>query len=127
MLPPFFLSALKILTYLSSASLAYAVVLYLVRQRLHVSFTHLPPARQQRLVSLWRQLLILTRLSLVLLPAGFVPLLFLLPTYAGVSNSLTAPLFLLIYLNIVVIHLDRRWHASHVESNVESRIHTPAA
>jgi len=107
---PFDASIIKALTYFAGALLVYGTAFYLVRRRIHESHLRLPLDRKRRLLGIWRTLLTLTRVFLVILPICFAVLIGLLWAFGPTPISLTAPLVVLIYLNLVVIHLDRRWH-----------------
>jgi hypothetical protein len=88
----------------------YGTALYLLRRRIHESHSQLPPEGKRRLLGIWRRLLAFTRVFLVLLPFCFAALIGLLWAFDSTPISLTTPLVALMYLNLVVIHLDRRWH-----------------
>jgi len=105
-------SIIKGLSYFAAALLSYGALLCLIRGRLHRRHSLLPPDRQQRLLSDWRHLLSATRISLVLVPVCFAAFVVLFWAFASVPISLTIPLCTLLYLNLVLIHVDRRWHLS---------------
>jgi hypothetical protein len=107
---PFDPFIIKALTYLSGALLAYGTALYLLRTRVHEYHARLPPDRKRCLLGIWRRLVTFTRVFLVLLPICFAAVVGLLWAFDSTPVSLTAPLAVLMYLNLVVIHLDRRWH-----------------
>jgi len=104
-------SLFRILLYLSLALLAFGALLHLRRVHFHRSFLRMPGAQQLRLLSIWRRLLLLTRAFLILAPIPFVLIAVLLDASLDVPITATAPVLLLIYLNMLLIHANRSWHA----------------
>jgi uncharacterized membrane protein YfcA len=104
-------SLLKILTFLAVALLVYGGVLHMLRTKIHESFARLSRDRQARLLVAWRRLFAITRIFLILGPAIFIVLVLLLQSEFKVAISTSAPLLVLMYLNITLIHVNRRWHA----------------
>jgi hypothetical protein len=118
---------LSFLSYFFTASLVWGILLYLLRGTFHRSFSRLPLAKQLRLQAAWRRMLAVTRLSLILLPFASIAIIIPLTTIGELPVPLTGSVFLLMYLNIVVIHFDRIWHVKALDLIAKHQGNDPAA
>jgi hypothetical protein len=117
---PVLASVISAMTYVAAALFAYGIVLYLMRRKIHDSNSRLPPHRQQHLLAAWRRLLGVTRVYVIVLPVCLVAVIVLLSAFASIPIALTAPLCGLMYLNLLIIHIDRGWHAKALSETSEA-------
>jgi hypothetical protein len=100
----------KVFTYFALAILAYGIFLFIKRKYFNRYFSNLPLQKQNQMLKSWRQLLLIVRISLIGLPICFTAGAIILWIYASIPIAITAPPFILMYLDLLVIYIDRRWH-----------------
>ncbi len=117
----------RFLTYFFLAGLALTLLSYGLRRRLHQRYSSFPVEWQHRLTTNWRRFLFFSRLSLFLVPPAITIFVARLEYETNLPPSLTAPPLALLYLNLVVLHVDRKWHLRALTRNSSRTPDEPAA
>jgi hypothetical protein len=117
-MPPETLSCFNTLTYIGLASLAYAVLVYVLRPSFHRTYSRLPAERQVRLRSIWRRSIVFTRVALVVTPVSSLIVALVLRSQLEISLTVTVPPFAILCLNLLVVHIDRLWHLRALSSSL---------
>ena len=111
---------LQALTFVCLGLAVYAVILFLLRRVIHRSFSRLGGDKRLRVVQAWSHTLLATRASLLILPIVFAAMM-LGARLAGADLTPTLPFLLLLYVNVALIYLDRRWHLAQLPTESESQ------
>jgi hypothetical protein len=90
--------------------LAYGIILYSYRERIHKLITEYTIQKKEELIKTWHKLLKTLKLALLILPFCFIAIIILLYYFMNVPILISTIPLLLLYINIIIIYIESKWH-----------------
>jgi hypothetical protein len=109
------------ITYLALALFAYGIILFILRNYFHRYYSRIAIQKQTQLLKTWHNLLLLVKVSLIGLPICFLSIIIILSVFESIPYELTVPPLFLLYINIFIIYIDRRWHVKALTGEIMSQ------